>query len=424
MKKILTLGTLLFFFFINAINSFSVQAEELPDFDLTWDLTEGQYLNVESESGTIFEIADPGLISLIEQNGAVSTFRANKAGMTYVHIKQPTLGKFVSQIIIKGSGNADNGTPVDMHHYSKMKDDDRTKKNTVNFAERVLELSNQERSQRGIEPLRLAADLMDGAAIRAEEITTVFSHTRPNGKPCHSLFKDGMYMIGENIAAGSATPEAVVDQWMNSSGHRANILNADYKELGVGYVCKSGTQYMHYWVQMFRRPMPQVQYKVFKSRGGKNYHGEVAVSDTVFLPNINSSSGNVYTENSRSVEAYPEEVLKLVNKERAKVGARPLRLSDELMAGAKIRAEEITMHFAHERPDGKSCFTVLRNRNCTLGENIAAGSVTPKAVVDQWMHSARHRANILNKDFKELGVGYCYKERSEYRHYWIQMFKG
>ena len=140
--------------------------------------------------------------------------------------------------------------------------------------------------------------------------------------------------------------------------------------------------------------------------------------------NTSSSSGNVYAESNRGAEAFPEEVLQLVNKERAKVGARPLRLNDELLAGAKIRAEEITRHFAHERPDGKSCFTVLRNRNRTLGENIAAGSATPEDVVDQWMHSPGHRANILNKDFKELGVGYCYKEGSEYGHYWIQMFRG
>ena len=62
-------------------------------------------------------------------------------------------------------------------------------------------------------------------------------------------------------------------------------------------------------------------------------------------------------------------------------------------------------------------------RNLIL-ENIAAGNATPEAVVDQWMHSPGHRANILNKDFKELGVGYYYKENSTYKHYWIQMFRG
>ena len=123
------------------------------------------------------------------------------------------------------------------------------------FAQEVLDLVNAERSKRGVAPLRLSQDLMDAAAIRANEITEFFSHTRPNGQPCHSLINQGAYTVGENIAGGSATPVDVVNLWMNSSGHRANILNPDYEELGVGYVYKAGTEYGHYWVQMFRRPM-------------------------------------------------------------------------------------------------------------------------------------------------------------------------
>ena len=157
---------------------------------------------------------------------------------------------------------------------------------------------------------------------------------------------------------------------------------------------------------------------------GSSYRRGSAESGTSSASNTAASSGNVYASSNKGVEAFPEEVLQLVNKERAKVGARPLRLNDELLAGAKIRAEEITRHMSHDRPDGSSCFTVLRNRNRTLGENIAAGNATPEAVVDQWMHSPGHRANILNKDFKELGVGYYYKENSTYKHYWIQMFRG
>ena len=137
----------------------------------------------------------------------------------------------------------------------------------------------------------------------------------------------------------------------------------------------------------------------------------------------NTAAGDSYSESSETV-TFAEQVLQLVNAERTKVGARPLRLSKDLMDAAVIRADEITRHFAHERPDGSDCFTLLNNRNRTLGENIAAGNATPEAVVDQWMHSPGHRANILNKDFKELGVGYCRKEGTEYTHYWIQVFRG
>ena len=124
--------------------------------------------------------------------------------------------------------------------------------NAEAFARQVLDLVNRERSQRGIAPLRLSDELMDAARVRAEEITQVFSHTRPNGKPCFSVLRKRA-AAAENIAAGSSTPEAVVDQWMHSDGRRKNMLNSKYNELGVGHVYKPGSEYGHYWVQLFRR---------------------------------------------------------------------------------------------------------------------------------------------------------------------------
>lgn len=123
------------------------------------------------------------------------------------------------------------------------------------YAEEVLRLVNEERTKCGIAPLKLVTELMDAAAIRAEEITTNMSHTRPNGEPCFSLIKQGKYTVGENIAGGASTPAEVVDLWMHSDGHRANILNADYEELGVGYAYREDSTYKHYWVQIFKRPM-------------------------------------------------------------------------------------------------------------------------------------------------------------------------
>lgn len=123
------------------------------------------------------------------------------------------------------------------------------------FAEQVLHLVNIERAKIGVAPLRLSKELMDACAIRAREIVQSFSHTRPNGQSFNTLIREGIYTAGENIAAGSSTPEAVVQQWMNSPGHRANILNSDYTELGVGYTYAENSTYTHYWVQIFKRPM-------------------------------------------------------------------------------------------------------------------------------------------------------------------------
>ena len=123
-------------------------------------------------------------------------------------------------------------------------------------------------------------------------------------------------------------------------------------------------------------------------------------------------------------EHFAIEVLNLVNVERAKVGAPPLTLAGDLQEEADIRAREIIQLFSHTRPDGTECFTVMRNRGNTCGENIAAGYSSPAKTVEQWMNSPGHRENILNPAYRELGVGYAYEDYSTYHHYWVQLFRG
>ncbi|MBQ3337338.1 MAG: hypothetical protein IJG80_08055 [Selenomonadaceae bacterium] len=115
----------------------------------------------------------------------------------------------------------------------------------------VLRITNQEREAQGLNPLTLSQALSDGAAIRSEEIETLFSHTRPDGSRCFTVLEKDYNSTGENIAAGQTSPEDVMESWMNSTGHRANILNASYKKLGVGYNYDSSTIYKNHWVQMF-----------------------------------------------------------------------------------------------------------------------------------------------------------------------------
>ena len=123
-------------------------------------------------------------------------------------------------------------------------------------------------------------------------------------------------------------------------------------------------------------------------------------------------------------ELFPQQVLDLVNKERAKVGARPLRLSSELQSAAMLRAREITQVMSHTRPNGKSCMTVLKSP-WGAGENIAGGNETPEEVVEGWMNSPGHRRNILYPRFNKLGVGYCYDPNGVggYKPYWVQLFQ-
>ena len=123
---------------------------------------------------------------------------------------------------------------------------------TENFAEEVLQLVNIEREKVGVKPLELSPQLMKYAAVRAEEITRNFSHTRPDGTSCFSIVKISYRRIGENIAAGQNSPQSVVEAWMNSKGHRENILNPEFGKLGVGYFNAPETEYEHYWVQFFK----------------------------------------------------------------------------------------------------------------------------------------------------------------------------
>lgn len=124
------------------------------------------------------------------------------------------------------------------------------------------------------------------------------------------------------------------------------------------------------------------------------------------------------------VKKFPAEVLRLVNLERAKVGLQPLKFAEDLKASALIRARELPIKFSHTRPNGLKCFTAMPQIGHLLGENLAGGQTFPKQVVQAWMDSETHRANILNKSFREIGIVYYYQSSSKYKHYWVQHFRG
>ena len=123
-------------------------------------------------------------------------------------------------------------------------------------------------------------------------------------------------------------------------------------------------------------------------------------------------------------ENFPTEVLRLVNLERAKVGALPLKFAEDLAASALVRARELPLKFSHTRPNGSKCFTAMPQVGHLLGENLAGGQTSPQQVVQAWMDSKSHRENILNKQFTELGVVYYYQSNSKFKHYWVQHFRG
>ncbi|MEB3214165.1 MAG: CAP domain-containing protein [Leptolyngbyaceae bacterium] len=131
------------------------------------------------------------------------------------------------------------------------------------FVQRVLDLTNAERAKAGLSPLRLDSKLTNVAHAhsRSMAVDDFFSHTGSDGSTPFERIEEGGYRYrsaAENIAAGYSTPESVVTAWMNSAGHRANILNANLQEIGIGYYFAANdvgsVRYNSYWTQAFGTP--------------------------------------------------------------------------------------------------------------------------------------------------------------------------
>lgn len=130
---------------------------------------------------------------------------------------------------------------------------------------------------------------------------------------------------------------------------------------------------------------------------------------------------------SKATTGVEEQVVQLVNQERAKYGLKPLKSNWELARVARYKSQDMInkRYFDHNSPTYGSPFDMMKSFGITYrtaGENIAAGQKTPQEVVTAWMNSEGHRKNILSANFTEIGVGYA--QGGSYGHYWTQMFIG
>ncbi len=148
----------------------------------------------------------------------------------------------------------------------------------------------------------------------------------------------------------------------------------------------------------------------------------VAILCFAFVAAVDVKAQEPYEKISNSNEW---EVLKIVNKERLADGQPAIGMFMDLQKASGVRAKEIISLFSHDRPDGSSCFTVLADydiyRTCA-GENIAVGYGSASAVMEGWMNSPGHCANILNGSYKHIGVGY--QTGGSYGKNWVQLFVG
>lgn len=144
-----------------------------------------------------------------------------------------------------------------------------------------------------------------------------------------------------------------------------------------------------------------------------------------------SGTGDTNTSNDETADKDASEqaqaVLKIVNQERAKQGLKALVLDKQLNNVAQLKAEDMKKnnYFDHNSPTLGSPFDLMRSQGVsyrTAGENIAAGQQSAEAVMNSWLNSSGHRANILNANYTKLGVGFCTGGRMG--TYWVQEFTG
>ena len=186
--------------------------------------------------------------------GTLLTMPAQAAGLTHTVTKGDTMWKLAVRYqagtseIIQANPQVSN---PDLIYPGQVLNIPQISQSVLSYESEVIRLVNEVRRENGLKALTANWELSRVARYKSQDMLNkgYFSHTSPTyGTPFQMIKAFGLSFrtAGENIARGYPTPQAVVNGWMNSSGHRANSLNASYTQIGVGYVAQG-----HYWTQMF-----------------------------------------------------------------------------------------------------------------------------------------------------------------------------
>ncbi|MBP0979292.1 MAG: hypothetical protein J6C55_01435 [Oscillospiraceae bacterium] len=256
----------------------------------------------------------------------------------------------------------------------------------------ALEIINQERQKNKLKPLSLMKNLTKISDLKTKEMSKYsdlsdFVKTQ-QGQNLQAIFDiyniENCKFIFQNMAQGYITPKDIVDSWLKDRETKTKLLDQDATHFSLSYL----------------------------EANNKKYWFNFIISKPDDL-------------DEKTLSEYRQEVVNLTNQERKKNGLAPLKIFNTMMDAAQIRATEQVKLSGHKRPDGKDYITVVDDVKFDLtgaysiGENVAQGQYTPKEVVEGWMNSPGHRANILNPDYEYIGVG-AVSEKSKL--YWSQIF--
>ena len=194
------------------------------------------------------------LLAAAVLTGSLLTMPAAAASLSHKVVRGDTMWKLAVQYQV-GTSEIIQANPQvadpDLIYPGQILQIPQLESTVSSYESEVIRLVNEIRQQNGLRPLAANWELSRVARYKSQDMRDngYFSHNSPTyGTPFQMLSAFGLSYrtAGENIAKGYASPQAVVNGWMNSSGHRANILNASYTQIGVGYV--SGG---NYWTQLF-----------------------------------------------------------------------------------------------------------------------------------------------------------------------------
>ena len=219
--------------FANCFSLSSFSAPGVKEIPYQAFLNDSSLTDVELGEGLthIYRYSFMGCSSLAEITLPASTVYVDPKAFepeTVVHINNPDLEPF-------GNGG-----------FRKLEKVTVTGTRNYDMAYSVLNLVNSERAKHGLGALSMESSLLETAMVRAAETAVLFSHTRPDGSTCFCL---NPLMNAENIAALQTSAQSVMNSWMNSEGHRENILDESFTSIGIG--CVKADNGSYYWVQCF-----------------------------------------------------------------------------------------------------------------------------------------------------------------------------
>lgn len=261
------------------------------------------------------------------------------------------------------------------------------------FTRQSIVLVNQARSRAGLSALEPDATLnlvaqRYSARMAAEGF---YDHVDPQGRNAGDRIGAAGYVArqsAENIARGQPDPVSVVQGWLNSPGHRANIMNPSLRAIGAGYAYTVTPPYHHYWTHVFATPDP--------------------------------ASG-------RDTGAYAAGALALINQARRADGHAPLRMDPALADMARRYGEQLAAAgataFAQTAPGilrAASTPAAPFRRSVAL---VAGGHATPEEAVDHWVMGRDGQA-LLDPALQAAGVAYVQRTNDPMRHYWLALAAG